>query len=118
MKHAFINLIRQWCLAFLKKHPPESPEQMSVLLTILSYGSLINGTGASTNPLSQFPFPKQTGRGSEPGRGNNSGKLVVSPTFHMMAEHIAKPRTKSATKPRTTSSKPKSQRSTGTSSKK
>ena len=118
MSRAFINLIKQWCLAFLKKHPPESPEEMSLLLTIYHCGLLISVTGVSTNHPLPSQSKKKTGQVSEPGRGITSMKSQGLVIFPMTEGRTAKPRTRSAPKKSTKSSKPTSRTSTGTTSKK
>jgi len=80
MKRAFTNLIRRLCLAFLKKHPPESPEQMSLLLNTLRSGLRIKDIGVSISHLSLYPLKKKTGQQSEHGHGSTSTKSAASAT--------------------------------------
>ena len=95
-----------------------SSETMLPQSVTLSSGLLTNDSGVSTSQALLSLLRNETGQVSEPGPGTTLTKSVESAISPTTEEPIAKPRTKSAPKKSTTSSKPRSQRSTGTSSKK
>lgn len=118
LKTAFTSQPKLPSSVLLKEHRTDSPETTLLRSAILSSGLPISDIGVSTNPLLRSRLRKETGQPSELGLGNTSEKSVELATSPTTEEPIAKPRTKSAPKKSTTSSKPASQSSTGPSSEK
>jgi len=109
LKTAFTSQPKLPSLAFHKELLTDSLETTLPQSVTSNSGLPTNDTGASTSLPSPSQSLKKTGQVSEPGPGNTSTKSAELVTSRTMEEPIAKPRTKSAPKKSTTSSKPASQ---------
>ena len=118
LKTAFTSQPKLPSSVFHSEPQMVSSGTMSPQSLTLSSGSPTSDSGVSISLQSPSPLQSETGQVLEPGHGITLTKSVESPTSLTTAEPIAKPRTKSAPKKSTTSSKPASQSLTGSSSKK